>query len=55
MFTGNLLYSPLKLVENEFTVTTRREEIIKIGLVLTQEVAQQSDQFIQVANIILNE
>ena len=53
--SGNLLYTPLKLTETEFHVVTRREENVRIGLVLTQEVAQGSDQFIQVANIIMNE
>lgn len=55
IFDGNLLYTPLRLEELEYTVKTRREEIIKVGLVLTQEVEQGSDQFIQVANIIMNE
>jgi len=55
IFDGNLLYTPLKLTELEYHVVTRREENVRIGLVLTQEVAQGSDQFIQVANIIMNE
>ena len=53
--SGNLLYPPLRLQETEFQVRTRRDEDVRIGLVLTQEVAQGSDQFIQVANIIMNE
>lgn len=53
--SGNLLYTPLRLQETEFQVRTRRDEDVRIGLVLTQEVAQGSDQFIQVANIIMNE
>ena len=45
----------MRLQKLEFDVKTRREEHVKIGLVLTQEVAQGSDQFIQVANILMNE
>lgn len=56
IFDGNLCYSPVKLENrSEYHVVTRREENIKITLVLTQEVDQKSDQFLQVTNIIFNE
>lgn len=54
IFDGNLLYCPVKMDGEEVMVTSRRGENITIKMQLTQEVAVNSPQFMQVVNILFN-